>query len=107
MKRPRVTSVQESLEALRAESFAIATSKAQDRQDKTQTGATYATHVRRYESWWMMNEAKKQVNDENYTQIPHRPITATKVFYFMEYESSRTVCVFPIYLMSSKAIHPP
>jgi hypothetical protein len=105
MKRPRVTPVQESLEALRMESFAIATSKAQDRQDKTQTGATYATHVRRYESWWMTNEAQKQLDDEHYTPIPHRPITATKVFYFMVHELQRTVCIVLMYAKLTKMRH--
>lgn len=86
---PTSQTVQEVLERLRLESFTANSDLIASQQSKTQTGATYKPHIDRYDDWWAKDQSAKREADPSLPYIPSRPITATKVYMFIEHERTR------------------
>ncbi|KIJ53097.1 hypothetical protein M422DRAFT_242201 [Sphaerobolus stellatus SS14] len=55
-------------------------------QKDTEMGCTYSRHVKAYETWFITQEALKQLQDESYTPVPPFPITPVKVIAFIQHE---------------------
>jgi hypothetical protein len=78
-----------SLAMLEAESHAVGLRQSQAMQSDSQTGATYARHLTRYQAWWASYQAECCVRNPRHTPIPSLPVTGTKVVMFLQHETTR------------------
>jgi hypothetical protein len=78
-----------SLAMLNAESQAVGLRQSQAMQNDSQTGATYARHLKRYRAWWASYQAACCADNPRHTRLPPFPLTPDKVVLFLEHETTR------------------
>jgi hypothetical protein len=61
---------------------------AQEQSDKG-TEPAYQRHLKNYLAWWANDQAARTTQDPTWKEVPSLPITATKVAWFLEYETTR------------------
>lgn len=83
-----------TLTSLRTASFDANSELLVAQQSLTNTGSTYEPYIRRYDDFWVNGQAaallaEKGMLEPGASLPPSRPITATKVFWFLEHERTR------------------
>jgi hypothetical protein len=58
-------------------------------QEDKGTYKGYRRHIDNYKTWFIQDQARRLVEDPEWTIINPFPITATKVALFLEYETTR------------------
>ncbi|KAJ7312517.1 hypothetical protein DFH08DRAFT_1044630 [Mycena albidolilacea] len=53
------------------------------------TEPAYQRHLKNYLAWWANDQAARTTQDPTWKEVPSLPITATKVAWFLEYETTR------------------
>jgi len=86
--------LQESMAELRRTSYEIRDTVSADLVSDTSTEKNYRRYIDSYDSWWFGNEEAKRLDKPTYVCIPSRPIAATKVAHFLNYELRRPKASF-------------
>ena len=90
---PDPSNLQKSIRALDQEVHRITLDREAEIVGDKNTDRTYRNHLRRYEQWWMQDQALQSEDAEKentfWTPVPAQPITATKVALFMAYKLKR------------------
>jgi hypothetical protein len=86
--------LQQSMRVLEAGSHELRLRiSAQEQSDKG-TEPAYQRHLMNYLAWWANDQAARTAQDSTWKEVPSLPITATKMAWFLEYETTREKVLF-------------
>jgi hypothetical protein len=86
--------LQQSMKVLEAGSHELRLRiSAQEQSDKG-TEPACQRHLKNYLAWWANDQAAQKTQDPMWKEVPSLPITATKVAWFLEYETTREKVLF-------------